>query len=232
MLAKIRRCLKPGGKVALLEYRKEQDPATISFPIPEAHKMSVPEVLAEWVPAGFELADRIEVLPAQHIFFFTPSDDPTVPEIAPITVGETRNVSAHESGNFYFAGQPTEADLKTFAHLGVKTIVNIRSEAEMSQLDFDERQVAEAAGMNYVNLPMGREIPSDDELAQMFDALDTAKDAPVLMHCASSNRVGTVWALYRANRAGLNADQAEAEGRAAGMRADSFVRAVRERAGQ
>ena len=86
MLEKIRRCLKPGGKVALLEYRKEQDPATIAFPIPPDHKMSVQEVLAEWAPARFQLVERIEVLPAQHLFVFQPSDDATMPDIAPVKV--------------------------------------------------------------------------------------------------------------------------------------------------
>jgi protein tyrosine phosphatase (PTP) superfamily phosphohydrolase (DUF442 family) len=79
---------------------------------------------------------------------------------------------------------------------------------------------------------MGRDIPSNEDLAAMFNALDAANDGPVLLHCASSNRVGAVWALYRIDRAGLTADQAEAEGRAAGMKADNFVQAVRDRAGK
>ena len=33
--------------------------------------MSVEQVLAEWNAAGFELANRIETLPAQHIFIFS-----------------------------------------------------------------------------------------------------------------------------------------------------------------
>ncbi len=230
MLAKIRQCLKPGGKVALLEYRKEQDPATISFPIPMDHKMSVAEVLAEWTPAGFQLVERIEVLPAQHIFIFTAAENPAVPEIAPVTIGATPKVTAHADGNLYFAAQPAAADFDTFSRLGVKTVINLRGESEMAQLGFDEKQTIEAAGMNYLNFPMGRDIPADTDLAAMFNALDAAKDGPILLHCASSNRVGALWALYRIDRAGLNADQAEAEGRAAGMTADSFVKAVRDRA--
>lgn len=230
MLAKIRRCLKPGGKVALLEYRKEQDPATIAFPIPMDHKMSVGEVLSEWTPAGFQLIERVEVLPAQHIFFFHASDAPTIAAIAPIKVGSTSTVSARAEGDVYFAAQPVQADLDTFARIGVKTVINLRTELEMAQIGFDEEAAVEAAGMKYVNLPMGRDIPTNEDLAAMFNALDTAKDGPVLLHCASSNRVGAVWALYRIDRAGLTADQAEAEGRAAGMKADGFVQAVRDRA--
>jgi hypothetical protein len=32
--------------------------------------MSVDQVLKEWVPAGFELVERIETLPAQHPLVF------------------------------------------------------------------------------------------------------------------------------------------------------------------
>jgi predicted methyltransferase len=67
MLADILRALKPGGKVALLEYRLEGDTAKH---IKVEHRMSVKQVLAEWNPAGFELIDLLEFLPAQHYFIF------------------------------------------------------------------------------------------------------------------------------------------------------------------
>ena len=67
MLAKIRDALKPGGKVALVEYRLEGDSAKY---IKTEHRMSVEQVMREWQPAGFELVDRIETLPSQHLFIF------------------------------------------------------------------------------------------------------------------------------------------------------------------
>jgi ubiquinone/menaquinone biosynthesis C-methylase UbiE len=70
MLESIKRALAPGGKVILVEYRAEQDPATLPVRIPRDHKMSVVEVLREWLPAGFELAEYHEFLPAQHLFVF------------------------------------------------------------------------------------------------------------------------------------------------------------------
>ncbi|HEY0512797.1 MAG TPA: methyltransferase domain-containing protein [Thermoanaerobaculia bacterium] len=68
MLASIRDSLKPGGLVILVEYRLEGDTA---LHINIKHRMSVEQVLAEWNKAGFELVNRIETLPAQHIFLFT-----------------------------------------------------------------------------------------------------------------------------------------------------------------
>lgn len=68
MLAKIREALKPNGRVALVEYRAEDDSAAHISP---AHKMSVEQVLAEWVPAGFQHVETIEELPSQHLFVFS-----------------------------------------------------------------------------------------------------------------------------------------------------------------
>jgi ubiquinone/menaquinone biosynthesis C-methylase UbiE len=68
MLAKIREALKPDGRVALVEYRAEGSTAA---PIHQLHKMSVEQVLAEWVPAGFVHVETIDELPMQHLFVFS-----------------------------------------------------------------------------------------------------------------------------------------------------------------
>ncbi|HSB60811.1 MAG TPA: methyltransferase domain-containing protein, partial [Vicinamibacteria bacterium] len=67
MLARIRDSLKPGGRVALVEYRLEGESAAHIRP---EHRMSPDQVLAEWEPAGFRLAARHEFLPTQHFFVF------------------------------------------------------------------------------------------------------------------------------------------------------------------
>jgi SAM-dependent methyltransferase len=66
MLRKIRASLTAGGRMVLLEYRKE-DP---QVPILPAHKMSVAEVKAEIEPEGFRLEKTLESLPRQHILIF------------------------------------------------------------------------------------------------------------------------------------------------------------------
>lgn len=70
MLEKIKQALAPGGRVALLEYRAEQEDGVMPAFIPREHKMTIEEVLSEWLPAGFELVERLEFLPAQHYFIF------------------------------------------------------------------------------------------------------------------------------------------------------------------
>ena len=66
MLGSLRRALKPGGRLVLMEYRKE-DP---SIPIATTHKMSVAEARAEVTPEGFRFDRVIDGLPRQHIIVF------------------------------------------------------------------------------------------------------------------------------------------------------------------
>ena len=66
MLRRLREALKPGGRLVLLEYRKE-DPAV---PIRFEHKMSVAEAKLEVEAEGLMLAGVDERLPRQHILVF------------------------------------------------------------------------------------------------------------------------------------------------------------------
>lgn len=66
MMAAVRKSLKPGGLVALLEYR-EEDPRV---PIKPEHKMSKKQILKEYKANGFRLAKEYDELPWQHLMFF------------------------------------------------------------------------------------------------------------------------------------------------------------------
>jgi predicted methyltransferase len=66
MLQAIRASLKPGGRVALVEFRAE-DP---NVPIKKLHKMSKAQILKELEPNGFKLAHEFDKLPWQHMMFF------------------------------------------------------------------------------------------------------------------------------------------------------------------
>ena len=62
-LQKLREVFKPGGRLVLVEFRKED----AKVPILEVHKMSVAEVKSELEAEGFVLDKVIDVLPWQHI---------------------------------------------------------------------------------------------------------------------------------------------------------------------
>ncbi len=65
-MERVRRSLKPAGRLVLIEYRKE-DP---SIPIHPLHKMTVEEVRAEIEPVGFRFHELLSFLPTQHIIIF------------------------------------------------------------------------------------------------------------------------------------------------------------------
>jgi precorrin-6B methylase 2 len=67
MMTRIRDSLKPGGRIVLVEFRKE-DPRV---PIQPLHKMSVQDVRSELEPLGFKYQKTLEFLPWQHIIFFS-----------------------------------------------------------------------------------------------------------------------------------------------------------------
>ena len=82
MMQNICKSLKPGGRIAFVEYRME-DP---NVPIKLLHKMSQLQVLKEATPHPLEWVETISVLPRQHIIVFkktgaksAKSNEPTLP---------------------------------------------------------------------------------------------------------------------------------------------------------
>jgi ubiquinone/menaquinone biosynthesis C-methylase UbiE len=67
-LQSLQRALKPGGRLVLIEFRKESD----RVPIREEHKMTVREARIELEAEGYRFDRVIGVLPWQHILIFRP----------------------------------------------------------------------------------------------------------------------------------------------------------------
>lgn len=66
VMTRVRESLKPGGRVAVIEYRKE-DP---NVPIKEVHKMSERQIVRELEAAGFKHLRTVPTLPLQHVVIF------------------------------------------------------------------------------------------------------------------------------------------------------------------
>ena len=112
------------------------------------------------------------------------------------------------------AGQPDEGALEVFADSGYATVIDLRGEGE--DRGFDEAAVVEELGLHYVTLPIanGSEITFDN--ARKLDELLQESPGPVLVHCASGNRVGALLAL-RASMKGADDEKALALGREGGL---------------
>jgi uncharacterized protein (TIGR01244 family) len=122
------------------------------------------------------------------------------------------------------AGQPAAEVLPKLGAMGFKTVLNLRMPDEGGPAN--ERDVVESQGLRYVSVPVtsGRFGLAEIETVEKVIGDPTA--GPVLFHCASSNRVGAVWAAILARR-GKGLDESLAAGREAGLRSAALEDAVR-----
>jgi uncharacterized protein (TIGR01244 family) len=112
------------------------------------------------------------------------------------------------------AGQPTAAALEAAAKAGYKSVIDLRPLAE--DHGFDEKATVEGLGMSYVNLPVAGAAGVTYATASELDTLLATLPKPVLLHCATSNRVGAMLAL-RAKANGADAEAALELGVANGL---------------
>ncbi|MDP3676231.1 MAG: TIGR01244 family sulfur transferase [Novosphingobium sp.] len=85
--------------------------------------------------------------------------------------------------------------------LGVGLIVNNRPEGESGdQTPGDQiAAAAQAAGIDYIAIPVTHAGFSEPQVNAMREALDRAGDAPVLAYCRSGTRSTLLWALAEAS---------------------------------
>jgi ubiquinone/menaquinone biosynthesis C-methylase UbiE len=67
MMAAVRRCLKPHGRVVVIEYAEENT----DDPVAGLFTMTLPEIRSEIEAAGFQLERILDFLPMQHGLIFT-----------------------------------------------------------------------------------------------------------------------------------------------------------------
>lgn len=127
------------------------------------------------------------------------------------------------------AGQPTAEGLAQLKALGFRSVVDLRREDEAGRAE--EKAAVEAAGLRYLNVPVSPATLSREDVEAVARLLDDAEAGPVLLHCATGNRAGGVWALAEAAR-GIPLEDAIADGRKAGLKSESMLEAVRRVAGE
>lgn len=129
-------------------------------------------------------------------------------------LGSTYNV--HRFGKIYLAGQPSADDFVTAKKEGIKTVINLRTPGEMR---FDEKAVLKDLGLEYHYLPFAAPDTLKDEIFEKsLKVLGDRKKQPVLLHCASANRVGAIWLAHRVLTDKVPYDKALKEAKDVGLR--------------
>jgi uncharacterized protein (TIGR01244 family) len=112
------------------------------------------------------------------------------------------------------SGQPDEASLDKLAEAGYVAVIDLRAASE--DRGFDEESAVESLGMKYIALPISGGDGITFENASLLDETLSGIDGPVLLHCASSNRVGALLSL-RELMHGASTDEALRLGTEAGL---------------
>jgi len=116
--------------------------------------------------------------------------------------------------DLYTGGQPTAEQLQQAATAGITTVIDLRQPTE--DRGFDETATAASLGLHYVRIPVGGAAGLTPAKVQALQAALAQANGPVLLHCASGNRVGALLALMKAQQ-GASTEQALQFGREAGM---------------
>ncbi len=131
-----------------------------------------------------------------------------------------------QAGNLYFAGQPNEETFEVARDRGVRVVVNLRQPGEHY---WNEAGSVEALGMAYYNVPVVRGEPfSSEAFAEIERIVAAHGDEPILVHCASGERVAAWYATHLVETRGLEQGEALALARVAGLRGDATALAVAE----
>ena len=112
----------------------------------------------------------------------------------------------------YTAGQPAPSDWTAIEARGVRTVINLRPDAELEGRDVAAE--VRAAGMDYHALPVAGVDGITIDNATRLSAMLARVDGPVLVHCSTANRAGgcspwpprrTEWTRTRRSRSAAQA---------------------------
>jgi protein tyrosine phosphatase (PTP) superfamily phosphohydrolase (DUF442 family) len=114
---------------------------------------------------------------------------------------------------YFRGGEVTPEGLKNLASMGVRTVIDLREEA-----DEKEKKACEQLGITYYSFPMTTEdTPDPAKIEKVVQIIREAK-SPVYVHCSGGkHRTGTTCAYFRIRDQGWSAEKAWREQQAYGF---------------
>lgn len=142
----------------------------------------------------------------------------TTPDLGNAVAIDTAAIKANPdaiSGYQYIStGQPDKELLALARDSGVVAVIDLRGVDENRGID--EAAAARSAGLRYAAVPVADTDDVTYENAAALKRLLSDIDGPVLLHCASGNRVGALFAL-QARADGHTVEEAMSIGEKAGL---------------
>jgi tyrosine-protein phosphatase SIW14 len=124
--------------------------------------------------------------------------------LAAIRIDNFGQVDEH----YYRGAQPTQADFKDLAAVGIKTVIDLTRDGERAESGW-----VKGAGMQFYRIPLTTtDRPAADAVAQFLKIVSDPANQPVYVHCqGGKHRTGAMTAVYRITTDGWTGDQAYAE---------------------
>jgi protein tyrosine phosphatase (PTP) superfamily phosphohydrolase (DUF442 family) len=123
-------------------------------------------------------------------------------------------------------GQPSRDHLGALRKAGFRTVLDLRLPDEAR--GFDEPHEVKAAGLAYRALPIGHYSLPDTTFDAFRALMGNRASQPVLVHCASGNRVGPVLIAWLVLDCGWDWDRALAEAKRGGLRSEDLEATARD----
>lgn len=120
------------------------------------------------------------------------------------------------------AGRPSPEAVAKLKESGFRTVIDLRQPAEGVAI---VRDAVEEQGLTFVSVPVSPNTFSLEDVNKVEAVLKDQAAAPVLLFCASSNRVGGVVAVIE-HRRGRAKNDAIAEGKKAGLSSSAMEKAA------
>ena len=115
-------------------------------------------------------------------------------------------------------GCPSDRDLIRLSRSGLKTVLDLRPPEEWKDDDFPGR--VRRTGLAFLNLPVSGLAGMNPALTRRFREYWQDRGLrPMLVHCASGNRVGAMVALAAHRHGGQDPQEALVQGQQAGLKA-------------
>jgi len=119
---------------------------------------------------------------------------------APVAVENFGKVNDY----IYRGPQPNGENYRQLVAIGIKTVLDLRGDSEPGSKD-----LAEEAGLRYINLPMApKQYPQPDAAQRFLEIVNDPSIWPVYVHCAGGrHRTGAMIAVYRITVDGWDIDR-------------------------
>jgi len=129
--------------------------------------------------------------------------------------------------SFTTGGQPTEQAYAKAAAGGFHSVLSLRTANEGVDLT-RERSLVEKNKLRYFNIPVVTSTPRPEHADEFLRLVKEKSNHPMLINCASANRVGAIMMIFRVLEQGWAEDKALEEAIKIGLRGDELKKFARD----